>query len=562
MTTLKARQTNCTLCSLACALGFDSTPFGRIQPAYPGETRELRHGICGRGHLNYELVDHPLRLEQPLVRRNDRLLPTPLAEVAQRLATKLATEPTLVMIDGSLPVEDIAAAASLTRLLGRNAVFSVYMDPGDIGGLMGIAASGAAILTPERLAYCDAVLCIGDAFGSHPVISRAVHAISRRNPRRLFAVIDSVASRTARFSNRFLQIRPGSTSLVLQHLAGEDVSAAQAAAKADIAEADLSTLAASLKKTNKLAVLVSCAFGRDQDPEAVGLLAGKIAAKTSGGVVPLPLLGNAWGALGAAKALQAVPNGNALEQLASGQFKNVLLLGINPAVETPFKGVSEALGTASTLIIATYLKPGASELGHAFLPLAAPVETSGTLVNGSGEVVALDAVVNPPAGALTVRQIAQAFAEPLSQGPAISTSAQPAWLEPAAVSPVACLETEVVLVEPRTGDLVAGGEAGCVHLGSGALSTRLAWPNVFENLPDIRISTEDASHRGLTNDQEVTVTSSNGTARMRLKLDHAMKPGRAALLVTSPAVRPLFNWRKSTDGRLTSGPVAIRIGPS
>ena len=331
MTTLKATQTHCTLCSLGCTLGFETTPLGKVFPAYPGHITDNRHGICGRGHLNYELVDHALRLEHPLVRQNGRLEPVPLAWITEAVGPRLATEPTLVLADGSLCAEDLLAAATFARLLGNGAVFSIYMDPADAGMLTGLAASGVPILTPEQLAECDAVLSIGDAFGTHPIISRAVHATTRRNPRRLFAVIDSVPSRTTKFSNAFLQVRPATTSLVLKFLAGESVTAANVAGKAEVTESELLSLDAKLKTARKLGVLVACDFGRDQDPEAVGLLAGRIAQKASGGVLPLPILGNAWAALGIHKTFEAVPIGEALSRLTRGKFRNVLLLGVNPS---------------------------------------------------------------------------------------------------------------------------------------------------------------------------------------------------------------------------------------
>ena len=122
MTTLKGESTHCTLCSLGCVLGFETTGGGSVQASYPGETSELRHGICGRGHLNYELAGHALRLEQPLVRTGKGLEPTRLDEVVDGLAEKLASESTLVLVNGSLPVEDIALSE-----IGE--LYQAYEDP-------------------------------------------------------------------------------------------------------------------------------------------------------------------------------------------------------------------------------------------------------------------------------------------------------------------------------------------------------------------------------------------------------------------------------------------------
>ncbi len=559
MTTLKARQTRCTLCSLACALGFERTSDGRILPTYPDDGESLRRGICGRGHLNYELLSHPLRLEQPLVRKGERLEAVPINQIAESLGAKLATEPTLVLVNGALPCEDIAAAASFAGLLSERAVFSVYVNPADEAMLMGVAASGANLLKPEDLAECDAILSIGDAFGTHPVICRPVHALTKRNPRRLFAVIDSVSSRTAKFANNFLQIRPGSASAVLRFLAGKDVSADQAASSAEIERSGLETLAADLKEVKNLGVLLTSDLGRDQDPEAVGCLAGIIAGNASGGIVPLPVGGNVWGALGIARALGATPTGEALRQLNEGNFRSVILLGVDLLAEVPLSGLAEAIGKVQTLVVATSLKPTGDDAGTHFLPLAATVESDGTIVSGSGEVMELSAAAPPVGGAMPVRDLLDKLTARMSEGALISTTVRDEWLKPINASVEQCLATEVVLVEPRTGELVAVGESGCVHVGAGALSSRLAWPTVFEDVPTVRISCEDAENRGLTDGQTVTVSSAGGSAGMVVRIDTAMRTGRVALMTTDRSVRTLLNWRKSADGRVVTGPVAVRI---
>jgi predicted molibdopterin-dependent oxidoreductase YjgC len=294
----------------------------------------------------------------------------------------------------------------------------------------------------------------------------------------------------------------------------------------------------------------------------VGLLAGRIAQKGSGGVVPLPILGNAWGALGISRAFGATPTGEALAQLGEGKFKNVILLGIDPSAETPLKGLSEALAKTQTLIVATWLNPAAQTPGTHFLPLAAAVEAAGTVVSGSGEVMELPAVASPAGGAMAARELLSSLGANLGEGGTLSTMVRPEWLKPISASPQECLRDEAVLVEPGRDELVAVSESGCVHVGSGTVSARMSWPKAFEKNPTVRISPADAAQRGFGDSQTVTVSSANSSASMTVKVDMAMRPGRVALMATSPAVRRLFNWGKSGDGRIVSGPVAVRVSAS
>lgn len=559
MADLEARQTRCTLCSLSCALGFERTPGGSIAPGDPQDVSQLRVGICGRGHLNYELMAHPLRLGEPLLRQGGRLVPTPLATVADAIRPALTSGRLLVVADGSLPCEDLAASAAFASVLAAKADWTVYQDPADEALLTGVAASGVAILTPENLAECDAVLSIGDAFGTHPVISRPVHAVRRQDPRRAFIVIDSVRTRTGKLATTFLEVRPGTESAVLRFLAGLETSVQQAAQISGLPQSQLEGVAGALGKVKRLGVLAAPEFGKAGDWEAVGALAGLLAKRYNGGVTPLPAGGNSWGGYNVAKTLAATPLARTIKKLIAGEYSAAVVLGVDLVAQLPLPGLGEALERLAALVVASVLRPTPASAGTCFLPMATNIEVCGTVVNGSGEVIELTRVTRPAGGALSARALLEAI-RPAGAESVLTGTIEPRWLKPATETSLeTCLAGKPVIVEPGDGRLTAVGESGCVHKGSGAVSMRLSWPQVFESVPTLRVSRRDADELGLADGATVEVASARGSARLKVVIEKGQRARQVGLWTHAPEVRALFDWKESAGPWLVAGPVAVTV---
>ncbi|MCW2529328.1 MAG: molybdopterin oxidoreductase, partial [Pseudonocardiales bacterium] len=86
--TATAIDTHCPYCSLQCGVTLDiatTPPTLGAQADFPTN----RGGLCAKGWTAAELLDHPQRLTQPLVRdhRDEALRPTTWADAIDRIVT-------------------------------------------------------------------------------------------------------------------------------------------------------------------------------------------------------------------------------------------------------------------------------------------------------------------------------------------------------------------------------------------------------------------------------------------------------------------------------------------
>ena len=270
--------------------------------------------------------------------------------------------------------------------------------------------------------------------------------------------------------------------------------------------------------------------------------------------MPLPTGGNAWGVYGVARALGAMPLGEAVRKLGAGGYRAVALLGVDLAEEIPAPGLAEALRRVPTLVVATPLRPLPDAMGTHFLPMATNIEVAGAVLNGSGEVVKLTQVMKPASGAQSVRGLVEA----LKPGTVVE-ALDAKWLAPGTDESLAtCLSAKPATVELKEGELAGVGESGCVHRGAGSMSRRMSWPGVFESRPTVRMAPGDAEVRGLNTGDMAKVTSARGSVEMVVVVEKGQREGQAGLWVHSREVRGLFDW-KTTGRRVTVGPVAVRI---
>ncbi|MDW8006961.1 MAG: 2Fe-2S iron-sulfur cluster-binding protein, partial [Thermomicrobium sp.] len=86
---LDATETICGLCDVGCTLNVEHNR-GLVRRITHLWERGVNYGYtCVRGKWGYEAVQHPLRLEQALVRQGDELVPVALAEALDRAAELL-----------------------------------------------------------------------------------------------------------------------------------------------------------------------------------------------------------------------------------------------------------------------------------------------------------------------------------------------------------------------------------------------------------------------------------------------------------------------------------------
>lgn len=79
----------CTLCPVGCSMTLDSRD-GEIMRTRSCENKDLNDiWLCDKGWFGYEFIDHPERLQKPLVRRNGNLEPASWEEALALVASKM-----------------------------------------------------------------------------------------------------------------------------------------------------------------------------------------------------------------------------------------------------------------------------------------------------------------------------------------------------------------------------------------------------------------------------------------------------------------------------------------
>ena len=168
----------CLFCSLGCPVQMEGQGPGSLRPVY--EPDGSAWGLCPRGHLITELIDHPKRLVEP----------SPSDAIAQ-LGRRLRGSRVAVIVDGHYPCEALAATAELTAALGQGSKCCIFLPPVDDELLCGLEVSGAQSSPLDALESADALVILGDPFVTQPVASHPIMRSRQAHPRMPVAVLDA-----------------------------------------------------------------------------------------------------------------------------------------------------------------------------------------------------------------------------------------------------------------------------------------------------------------------------------------------------------------------------------
>jgi len=547
-------ETACLFCSLCCPAGVAVDEYGLTTPEYPGHTPGSHHGLCHRGHLISELVGHPGRLHEAMVREGEQTKTVPSAEAMHRVADLLPADrdDLAVVIDGNLPCEELVAAVRSAREgLGIRRVV-IFIPPADEAMLCGLSTSAATRLGEPALADCDVILAIGDPFATHPVIGAAIlDAVAKARGHRLLN-IDSLRGRTARFAGDFCQVRPGGEAAALAGLlramgAGESVpglpSLAVAAEMAGVDAGSLEALAGSLAKAERLGVVVSLPEGRCGAAAAASALAAKVAEARGGGVCPLPAYGNAAGAYRLAAALGTTSLSQLMEDIRAGRVKRLIVAGTDLVSAVP---VAE-LASVEILVAASPMATATTARARVVLPMAMWFEIGGTVVDGAGRQRTAGAVSKPPRGALAASAILRAAAGTSAKGQQAAGGDLAQLLATEPRTDAAAVLGDPSQWEPpkAEGKLLVVSRADAVGFADGCVSRQLAWPVLMELRPTVRLHPAEAGGlRGGT----ATLRSNGLAVELAVEASEGVPRGVAAISPRFPELRALFAWAEPGVG--------------
>ncbi|MHC1564281.1 MAG: molybdopterin oxidoreductase family protein [Candidatus Hecatellaceae archaeon] len=404
----------CPLCSLCCGLWL--TGEREIENLEYDVDHPVNGGaLCDKGNLVHKLPYHEARLTTPLIREDDGYRQASWEEALNTAAEKLKESlerhgpaSILFLSSGSCTNEENFLLYRLAEALGVKAAPSPLITTG-LRRIFGLEASTGTL---EGLAEADYVLIYGNPLEQCPVSARYILKAKFENAACL-TVVDVRKSRTAWFSNVFLQPKPNTEMLLLagmlKHLSEKELydveyvekhvkglkAFKEALAKLSMAKISEATgvptsaiagTAEGLARANKPYILYTASVLRHRGAEAVEALA-SLALLTC-----LPKEG------GGLIALEGPPNAQGVKDLLAEEPKlqNVgFLLALG--------GLPSGLGKAGFTVSTQQFKPENPSEGvpDLVIPTACWAEKEGSLTNVDRLVQWLERAVKPPSNVKT-----------------------------------------------------------------------------------------------------------------------------------------------------------------
>ncbi|NLF14590.1 MAG: NADH-quinone oxidoreductase subunit NuoG [Anaerolineaceae bacterium] len=449
---LENQASVCPLCAVGCnvVLGVKNNELRRITPRENMQVNDA--WLCDRGRFGHGFVDHPDRLQTPLVREDGQLRPAAwdeaLALIARRMQEALAQ-------DGPQTAGGIASTRAtneanyLFQRLFRAALGSNNVDH------LGRVPAGAALLSAlPALEQKDVVLLAGfDPSTEAPLVELWLKKGLLRHGARILA-LNPWQIELVKFGAQWIGYRPGSGLVAVQGLmralveAGvgsrlqrslnlEELRAGLERYRPEAVEGAAGTPAASLLEAARLLAgarqpivlygpnwpLTASEEGREREAEAIAVV--ENLALLLGGVEAafVPRDNNAVGAMQMGAVPDLFPGQQSLadqkvrsrlasfwggklspaaglgfeEMMAAGQqgsLKALWIMGADPARDCP--GAAGSLERIPFLVVQDLFLTDTARLADVVLPAASFAEVDGTFTNMTGRVQAIRAARYAP----------------------------------------------------------------------------------------------------------------------------------------------------------------------
>ena len=378
----------CGHCAVGCAVRYEARHGSvvRVKPRQHEDVNEV--WLCDKGYFGYEYVSDAPRLDRPLVRRDDRLVPGRWNDVLDELVGKLrgirhAFGPEAIGVIGGARLTDDEAVL-LDRVFGRiigtrniDHRSAARRGRGPVTELAGLP-----IPIAETEAADAFVLVAFDPTEELPVLWLRMRKAVRRgakvlivSPRPIEAERDAVA---------VIRCAPGGEAAALAELRADPPPWLRAAS------APLFLAGASLEsRPDGEAIAVELA-------ELARSVGGEGALGRTGVLMRAP---NAMGAhrAGLLPGAGGLSGGQMLVAAAEGRIKALYLVGVDPLRTFPDRALVEAAFRRLELLVVQDIAPSATAgKAHVVLAAAALPEKEGTVTNVEGRRQPVGPVVQPP----------------------------------------------------------------------------------------------------------------------------------------------------------------------
>jgi NADH-quinone oxidoreductase subunit G len=378
----------CSHCAVGCAVRYEARHGSvvRVKPRQHEDVNEV--WLCDKGYFGYEYVSSAPRLDRPLVRRGDALVPGRWNDVLDELVAKLRAvggefgPESIGVIGGARLTDDEAALLRrvFVGLVGTPNVDHRSAARSGSGPLTDLAGLPVPIAETER---ADAfVLVAFDPTEELPVLWLRMRKAVRHGAKVL--VISPRPIEAERDAFAVIRCAPGGEAAALADLRADPPSWLREA------KAPLYLAGASLEpRIDGDAVAVALA-------DLAVSVGGPAALGRTGVLLRAP---NAMGAhrAGLVPGPGGMSGGEMLVAAAEGRLKALYLVGVDPLRTFPDRALVEAALRRLDLLVVQDIAPSATAgKAHVVLAAAALPEKEGTITNVEGRRQPVAPVVQPP----------------------------------------------------------------------------------------------------------------------------------------------------------------------
>ncbi|HCS39957.1 MAG TPA: NADH dehydrogenase (quinone) subunit G [Anaerolineaceae bacterium] len=375
---LKHKPSICNQCPVGCNITYDvrreaksngKVVVKRVMPRQNEEVNEI--WICDKGRFTYGYSESPERLTQPLVRKNDELVPVSWDEALQTAAEKLqaAGKSVYSLVSGRLSLEDLYVVKTLTTQAKGN--ISLYSNMGGGEWVTRVGMTPGSDLS--KLEKGSTILVFGsDLHEEAPIWWLRVKQAAERG-----VTLVNATARKMRLDNY--------ASFNLSYAYGEEEKALR-----ELFEGSSQAAKAVSGATDLVVFMGSDGMGQGQTSALAGLIAEGLVktshfGKPNNGLIPVWHNANDQGAY----EMGIQPDETLADSISAAMA--LYVTGADPAGENP--SLRDAMQKAGCVIVQDIFLTETAKMADVVLPSQAIMERNGTMVSGERRTQKFSAAV-------------------------------------------------------------------------------------------------------------------------------------------------------------------------
>lgn len=605
---LKEVDSVCGYCGNGCTVTF-GTKDNEVQTIRFNDKTGVNDGnLCIRGRFGASYVNSPEKLTTPMIRRNGQLAEASWEEAVQAVVDgfKAAGNDLGIISGARLTNEELFLLKNLSKALGTENLDHSGGEcyKGVTEGLQETLGIKASTATFPQVENCDAILSIrSDFYETHPVFGMVVNQAIRNNEAKLTVIADKLGKFTKLPNAKTLLHKPGLELNIInaicavlldeglaktEGLEGLDelkkalkkFSAKAVAKETGVTEEAIQQAARELAAAENAAILLAYGLPYTAYSKELGIAAANlslltgIAGRQGSGLYLCGEKANSQGAidLGILPGDKGLGAQQMLAEAGAGKLKALYVVGEDPLVSYPDRGLVEKALDSSFLVVQDLFMSATAQFADVVLPATSFAEKDGTFTNAERRIQRVRKGINSRGEAKTdfeiLQQLLQAF------GATAPTDPAAAFSELASVTPgYEMVSLDMIgpqgyvwgadILKPETKNLVpvVGGAAldskyqlivGSALHHSGTVSTHAKGPMAVVPEPYIEVCREDAAALKLAEGDLLMLKAEGGQLKAKVKVDRRLPQG----VMFAP-----YHFAGLELNRVYSGQAAIAVEP-